>query len=137
MENLDAGRMMQHYAAAQHSAYLNALDPGMMMSAAHHHHHQQQQQQHQQGVESSQHQSMEQQQQSMGEQQGPQLGEGGSGMRGHADISTILDQIMNITDQSLDEAQVIGMLTPSQTVSTANAKSKANLMFPSRPASTP
>ena len=26
--------------------------------------------------------------------------------RGHADINTILDQIMNITDQSLDEAQV-------------------------------
>lgn len=26
--------------------------------------------------------------------------------RGHTDISTILDQIMNITDQSLDEAQV-------------------------------
>ena len=29
-----------------------------------------------------------------------------SGHRGHADISSILDQIMNITDQSLDEAQV-------------------------------
>ena len=28
------------------------------------------------------------------------------GIRGHADICTILDQIMNITDQSLDEAQV-------------------------------
>jgi len=27
------------------------------------------------------------------------------GMRGHADINTILDQIMNITDQSLDEAR--------------------------------
>ena len=26
--------------------------------------------------------------------------------RGHANINTILDQIMNITDQSLDEAQV-------------------------------
>ena len=26
--------------------------------------------------------------------------------RTHADINTILDQIMNITDQSLDEAQV-------------------------------
>ena len=28
------------------------------------------------------------------------------GVRGHANINTILDQIMNITDQSLDEAQV-------------------------------
>lgn len=28
------------------------------------------------------------------------------GTRGHSDINTILDQIMNITDQSLDEAQV-------------------------------
>merc|ERR1719339_614225 len=27
------------------------------------------------------------------------------GVRGHADINTILDQIMNITDQSLDEAR--------------------------------
>ena len=30
--------------------------------------------------------------------------------RGHADINTILDQIMNITDQSLDEAQVSFLL---------------------------
>jgi hypothetical protein len=30
-----------------------------------------------------------------------------TGARGTADISTILDQIMNITDQSLDEAQVV------------------------------
>ena len=30
----------------------------------------------------------------------------GDGMRGHASINTILDQIMTITDQSLDEAQV-------------------------------
>ena len=29
------------------------------------------------------------------------------GIRGHADINSILDQIMNITDQSLDEAQVL------------------------------
>ena len=28
------------------------------------------------------------------------------GIRGHADINSILNQIMNITDQSLDEAQV-------------------------------
>ena len=112
MENLDAGRMMQHYAAAQaqHSAYLNAaaLDPsGMMMHSHAHaleqHHQQQQQQQHEEGdMEHAQ-----QQQQSMS----GQLGEGGSSMRGHADISTILDQIMNITDQSLDEAQVISMLS--------------------------
>ena len=32
------------------------------------------------------------------------------GVRGHADINTILDQIMNITDQSLDEAQVYFLL---------------------------
>ena len=32
------------------------------------------------------------------------------GLRGHADINTILDQIMNITDQSLDEAQVSFLL---------------------------
>ena len=32
------------------------------------------------------------------------------GVRGHADINTILDQIMNITDQSLDEAQVSFLL---------------------------
>ncbi len=31
---------------------------------------------------------------------------GQDSLRGHADINTILDQIMNITDQSLDEAQV-------------------------------
>ena len=29
------------------------------------------------------------------------------GVRGHASINTILDQIMTITDQSLDEAQVL------------------------------
>ena len=33
-----------------------------------------------------------------------------TGTRGHADINTILDQIMNITDQSLDEAQVSFLL---------------------------
>ena len=32
--------------------------------------------------------------------------DGQDGLRSHADINTILDQIMNITDQSLDEAQV-------------------------------
>ena len=32
--------------------------------------------------------------------------EGQEGMRGTASINTILDQIMSITDQSLDEAQV-------------------------------
>ena len=31
------------------------------------------------------------------------------GMRGHASINTILDQIMTITDQSLDEAQVFSL----------------------------
>ena len=34
----------------------------------------------------------------------------GDGMRGHASINTILDQIMTITDQSLDEAQVHTLL---------------------------
>ncbi len=32
--------------------------------------------------------------------------DGQDAIRSHADINTILDQIMNITDQSLDEAQV-------------------------------
>lgn len=48
----------------------------------------------------------------LGEQQtSPQSPEeaGGvqDGVRGHASINTILDQIMTITDQSLDEAQVL------------------------------
>lgn len=34
------------------------------------------------------------------------LGRTQEGVRGTANINTILDQIMNITDQSLDEAQV-------------------------------
>ena len=45
-----------------------------------------------------------------GDQQSPGPGShddhGQDSLRGHADINTILDQIMNITDQSLDEAQV-------------------------------
>ncbi len=46
-----------------------------------------------------------------GDQQSPGSGShdadhGQDSLRGHADINTILDQIMNITDQSLDEAQV-------------------------------
>ena len=48
----------------------------------------------------------------MGEQQptSPQSPEEAGvqdGVRGHASINTILDQIMTITDQSLDEAQVL------------------------------
>ena len=35
-----------------------------------------------------------------------EAGQQQDGTRGHTDINTILDQIMNITDQSLDEAQV-------------------------------
>ena len=73
--------MMQQYAAAAASGY--GLD------GVGHHHQQHLPQHHQQ----------------------PDGGDGGQGqvvegVRGHADISTILDQIMNITDQSLDEAQV-------------------------------
>ena len=53
----------------------------------------------------------------MGEQQqgptSPQSpGEGQQqqdGVRGHASIANILDQIMTITDQSLDEAQVFSV----------------------------
>ena len=42
----------------------------------------------------------------MGEQTSPGAHEDSHDTsRGHADINTILDQIMNITDQSLDEAQ--------------------------------
>ena len=48
---------------------------------------------------------MQQQQQQHLQQQQPS-GSSVDGARGHADISSILDQIMNITDQSLDEAQV-------------------------------
>jgi hypothetical protein len=36
----------------------------------------------------------------------PAPGPADEAVRSHADINTILDQIMNITDQSLDEAQV-------------------------------
>ena len=46
----------------------------------------------------------------LGEEQGatsPAPAQGGEeGARTHQDINSILDQIMNITDQSLDEAQV-------------------------------
>merc|ERR1711971_970013 len=38
-------------------------------------------------------------------QEDPTGGQAVDGIRGHADINTILDQIMNITDQSLDEAR--------------------------------
>lgn len=109
MENLDptAARMMQQYAQQQqqhhhHSAYLGGgMDPSAAFPQSHnphdhggvgipppHDHH----------------------------SGGGGAGAGGpmdgssSGMRGgagHVDISTILDQIMNITDQSLDEAQVL------------------------------
>ena len=41
-----------------------------------------------------------------------QPGDLGEGIRGHADINSILNQIMNITDQSLDEAQVFQILFP-------------------------
>jgi len=44
---------------------------------------------------------------SPGPQEDQSGGQGVDGIRGHADINTILDQIMNITDQSLDEAQVL------------------------------
>ena len=47
----------------------------------------------------------------MGEQTSPGAHEDSHDTsRGHADINTILDQIMNITDQSLDEAQVSFLL---------------------------
>ena len=44
--------------------------------------------------------------------QSPEETGGQDGVRGHASINTILDQIMTITDQSLDEAQVL-LLTNS------------------------
>ena len=40
------------------------------------------------------------------------LGGTQEGVRGTANINTILDQIMNITDQSLDEAQVSFCVLP-------------------------
>jgi len=103
MENLDPSRMMQHYGYGMDPATAAAVAAGMH----HHHGHMQQQQQH-----------LQQQQQQHLQQADHEGGAGPSansdhrhqqqmpdGIRGHADICTILDQIMNITDQSLDEAQ--------------------------------
>lgn len=55
----------------------------------------------------------EQQQQGPTSPQSPGVGDGQQqqqdGVRGHASINNILDQIMTITDQSLDEAQVFSV----------------------------
>ena len=52
-----------------------------------------------------------QSQQHPGSQEGQgEVGGVQDGVVGHASINTILDQIMNITDQSLDEAQVSFLL---------------------------
>ena len=111
MENLDPSRMMQHYGYG--------MDPATAAAAVGMHHHmQQQQQQHH-------HHQQQQQQQQQQEHEGAgpsansdprhqqHISDGGGGIRGHADICTILDQIMNITDQSLDEAQVSSSLDPA------------------------
>ncbi len=90
MDNLDLGRMMHHYGSAAFCGYP------------------QQQQQQQSSHRPSPHHSeaaSDQQQAAGGEQQQAQHHRGG-----HADISAILDQIMNITDQSLDEAQACKMV---------------------------
>ena len=114
MENLDPGRMMQHYGYG--------MDPATAAAAVGMHHHMQQHQQQQ-----LHHHQQQQQQQQEHEGAGPSAnsdprhqqhmsdggGGGGGGIRGHADICTILDQIMNITDQSLDEAQVSSSSDPS------------------------
>ena len=52
------------------------------------------------------------------------LGGTQEGTRGTANINTILDQIMNITDQSLDEAQVTFLCSPllGQTYHTSGGK---------------
>ena len=62
-------------------------------------HHQQQLQQHV-------HNQQQQQQQHQDDRKESPDNENGEGIRGHANIGLILDQIMNITEQSLDEAQV-------------------------------
>ena len=94
---MDPARMMQHY-AAQQSAYLGGgIDPSTGMPIQQHNPHDNS------GAVAS----------GGGVMPGgvphDQTGTGVvmDGMRGHVDISTILDQIMNITDQSLDEAQVL------------------------------
>ena len=101
MENLNHNRMMH---AAAYGGY--GMDPaavaaasaaaaaihGQHSSSLQQHHHQQQDH----GVVG----------QGSSSGGGSQQQQHTEGVRGHADISTILDQILTIPDQSLDEAQV-------------------------------
>ena len=96
MDNLDLGRMMHHYGQQQHQQQPSFYGHPHPQFLAHHHPHHHAQDGNNGDGEQGETQQQQQQPTTPQQQQQPS---------GHADISAILDQIMNITDQSLDEAQ--------------------------------